>query len=47
MEAFNISHMFRFKMQHDMLSIILDTVKLEENYVLLIAKLLSTITIQP
>ena len=47
MDAFNISHMFRFKMQHDMLSIILDTVKLEENYVLLIAKLLSTITIQP
>lgn len=42
-EACNISKMFRFQMKHNRLIIILDTIRLEENYIFLLTKLLDTI----
>ncbi len=39
-DAFNISKMFRFQMKDKHLIIILDTIKLEENYLFLLTKLL-------
>ena len=42
-EAFNISKMFRFQMRHNRLIIILDTIKLEENYIFLLTKLLNKV----
>ena len=46
LEAFNISRMFRFQMKSKHLILILDTIKLEENYVLLLTKLLDKITLK-
>lgn len=42
-DAFNISRMFRFQMKNKCLIIILDTIKLEENYVFLLTKLLDNV----
>ena len=42
-DAFNISRMFRFQMKNKQLIIILDTIKLEENYVYLLTNLLDKI----
>ena len=44
--AFKISKMFRFQMKHNRLIIILDTIKLEENYILLLTKLLEKVEIK-
>lgn len=44
--AFNISRMFRFQLKHKNLIVILDTIKLEENYVLLLTKLLENIKLK-
>ena len=44
--AFKISKMFRFQMKHNRLIIILDTIKLEENYILLLTKLLENVEIK-
>ena len=44
--AFKISKMFRFQMKYHRLIIILDTIKLEENYILLLTKLLETIKLK-
>jgi hypothetical protein len=45
-DAFKISRMFRFQMKHNRLIIILDTIKLEENYIFLLTKLLNQIKIK-
>lgn len=42
-DAFNISRMFRFQMKNNCLIVILDTIKLEENYVFLLTKLLDKV----
>lgn len=42
-DAFKISKMFRFQMKHKRLIIILDTIKLEENYIFLLTKLLDKV----
>lgn len=42
-DAFQISKMFRFQMKHNRLIVILDTIKLEENYVFLLVKLLDKV----
>ena len=44
--AFNISRMFRFQLKHKNLIVILDTIKLEENYVMLLTKLLENIKLK-
>ena len=44
--AFNISRMFRFQLRHNCLIVILDTIKLEENYVLLLTKLLENVKLK-
>ena len=44
--AFKISKMFRFQMKHNRLIIILDTIKLEENYIFLLTKLLEKIELK-
>ncbi len=46
LDAFNISRMFRFQMKSNHLILILDTIKLEENYVILLTKLLDKITLK-
>ena len=45
-DAFKISKMFRFQMKYKRLIIILDTIKLEENYIILLTKLLDKIKIK-
>lgn len=45
-DAFNITPMFRFKMLHNRLIIILDTIKLEKHYVYYLVELLSKIDIK-
>ena len=42
-DAFKISRMFRFGLRDKRLSIILDTIKLEKNYIYLITELLTKI----
>ena len=44
--AFNLSRMFRFQMKHNNLIVILDTIKLDKNYVLLLTELLSNIRLK-
>ena len=44
--AFNISRMFRFQMKNKRLIVILDTIKLEENYIYLLTKLLDNIKVK-
>ncbi len=44
--AFNISRMFRFQMKSKHLIIILDTIKLEENYIFLLTKLLEKLPLK-
>ena len=44
--AFNISRMFRFQLRHRSLIVILDTIKLEENYVVLLTKLLENVKLK-
>ncbi len=44
--AYNISRMFRFQLKYNHLIIILDTIKLEENKVILLTKLLNTLEIK-
>ncbi len=46
LDAFNISRMFRFQMKNRRLIIILDTIKLEENYVFLLTKILNSIKLK-
>ena len=46
LDAFNISRMFRFQMKNNHLIVILDTIKLEENYIYLLTKLLDKIEFQ-
>ena len=46
LDAFNISRMFRFQMKNKHLIIILDTIKLEENYIYLLTKILDTIELK-
>jgi len=45
-DAFKISKMFRFQMKHKRLIIILDTIKLEENYIFLLTKLLDKVKLK-
>ena len=45
-DAFEISRMFRFKMKNNHLILILDTIKLEENYIFLLTKILERIKIK-
>jgi len=45
-DAFKISRMFRFQMKRNKLIIILDTVKLEENYIYLLTKILNQIKLK-
>jgi transcription-repair coupling factor (superfamily II helicase) len=45
-DAFEISRMFRFKMKSNHLLLILDTIKLEENYIFLLTKLLERIKVK-
>ena len=42
-DAVQLSRMFRFQMKHNRLIVILDTIKLEENYLFLLTKLLDKI----
>ena len=42
-DANNISRMFRFQMKYNRLIIILDTIKLEENYIILLTKLIDKV----
>ena len=42
-DAVSLSRMFRFQMKHNRLIVILDTIKLEENYIFLLTKLLEKI----
>ena len=44
--AFNISRMFRFQMKSKHLIVILDTIKLEENYIFLLTKLLDKLPLK-
>jgi transcription-repair coupling factor (superfamily II helicase) len=44
--AFNLSRMFRFQMKHNNLIVILDTIKLDKNYVLLLTEVLSNIRLK-
>lgn len=46
MEAFKITTMFRFKMLHEQLIIILDTIKLDKHYIYYLVDLLSKIKIK-
>ena len=46
MDAFNITPMFRFKMLHDRLIIVLDTIKLEKHYIYYLVDLLSKIELK-
>ena len=46
LDAFNISRMFRFQMKNGHLIVILDTIKLEENYIYLLTKLSDKIEFQ-
>ena len=46
LDAFNISRMFRFQMKNKRLIIILDTIKLEENYIYLLTRILDTIELK-
>lgn len=46
LDAFNISRMFRFQMKSGHLIIILDTIKLEENYIYLLTKLLTKLELR-
>ena len=45
-DAFQLSRMFRFQMKHNRLIVILDTIKLEENYIILLTKLLEKVKIK-
>ena len=45
-DAVQLSRMFRFQMKHNRLIVILDTIKLEENYIFLLTKLLDKIKIK-
>ena len=45
-DAFKVSRMFRFQMKNKKLIVILDTVKLEENYIYLLTKLLNEIKLK-
>ena len=45
-DAFKISKMFRFQMKNKRLIIILDTIKLEENYIYLLIKLINQIKLK-
>ncbi len=45
-DAYNISRMFRFQMKSNHLILILDTIHLEENYIILLTKILSTIKLK-
>lgn len=45
-DAFNISRMIRFQMKSKHLILILDTIKLEENYVFILAKMLNKIELK-
>ena len=45
-DAFNISRMFRFQMKNKHLILILDTIKLEENYIFLLTKILEKIKLK-
>ena len=44
-DAFHVSSMFRFKMLHEKLIIILDTVKLEKHYIYYLVELLSKVKV--
>ena len=44
--AYEISRMFRFQLKHKHLIIILDTIKLEEDKVILLTKLLNSLEIK-
>ena len=46
LDAFHISRMFRFQMKYNRLIVILDTIKLEENYVYLLTQLLDKIKLK-
>ena len=45
-DAYKISRMFRFQMKNKRLIVILDTIKLEENYIYLLTKLLNEIKLK-
>ena len=45
-DAVQLSRMFRFQMKHNRLIVILDTIKLEENYIFLLTKLLDKLKIK-
>ena len=45
-DAVQLSRMFRFQMKHNRLIVILDTIKLEENYIFLLTKLLDKIKLK-
>ena len=47
MDAYNISKMFRFQMKNSRLIIILDTIKLDEHYLIPLTKLLNQVTFRP
>jgi hypothetical protein len=46
MSAVNLSRMFRFQLKYKRLVIILDTIKLEEDKVILLTKLLNELEIK-
>jgi transcription-repair coupling factor (superfamily II helicase) len=46
MDAFNISRMIRFQMRSRHLILILDTIKLEENYLYILTKILDKVTLK-
>lgn len=46
MDAFNITPMFRFKMLHNRLIIVLDTIKLDKHYIYYLVDLLSKIELK-
>jgi transcription-repair coupling factor (superfamily II helicase) len=45
-DAVQLSRMFRFQMKHNRLIVILDTIKLEDNYIILLTKLFEKIKIK-
>jgi transcription-repair coupling factor (superfamily II helicase) len=45
-DAFNLSRMIRFQLKHNHLILILDTIKLEENYIMLLTKMLEKIQLK-
>ena len=46
MDAFEISRMIRFQMKSKHLILILDTIKLEENYIYILTKILNKIELK-